>query len=54
MENAGLSIFLYAKQRVADASHLEPGYVDSGWNSQICILIIFDIANRYSEPRAYS
>lgn len=54
MENAGLSIFLYAKQRGADASHLEPGYVDSGWNSQICILIIFDIANRYSEPRAYS
>ena len=30
MENAGLSIFLYAKRRVADASHLEPDYVDSG------------------------
>lgn len=53
MENARLSILLYAKWCVADASHLEPGCVDSGWNSQIRILIIFDIANRYSKQRAY-
>ena len=53
-ENAGLSILLYAKRCVADALHLEPGYVDSGWNSQIRFLIIFDIADHYSKPRAYS
>lgn len=57
IENAGLwmvfpTLHMWIHVWQADASGLEPGCVDSGWNSQICVLI-FDIANHYSEPQAY-